>query len=72
MLTTGTILLRAQEFLAYIDENPGSSYARDYAIKVNDVRNIREKVLRPPLKFADDQVNLPQQQHLGCRWSRQI
>ena len=41
---------------------PGSSYTRDYGVNAHDVNNVHEKVLRPVLKFAEDEVNLQRQQ----------
>lgn len=45
-----------QDLLAYMEENPGSSYTREYAVNEDDVKNVKGKVLHPPLKFADCEV----------------
>ena len=45
-----------QDFFEYIIREPGSVYARDYAVTNHDVMNSRARVLHSPTMFDADEV----------------
>lgn len=46
-----------QEFPEYIIREPGSVYARDFAVSNADVMNITAKVLQADTKYDKDEVS---------------
>ena len=63
--STSVCVLLAHDFSEYIEEHPGSIYARDYAVKPQDVQNKKATVVLNRHQYDKDQVGVRER---AVRW----